>query len=390
MPDRPKLCYVIYEYSRDTDRHYFHLYEFLELLAKDVDLFVIALGGDRPDIPGVAHAEVLSRESQSPTAHRRYAHPGMGATFKALHRARKLGYRRVFVHYSFPVARRAALYGRLRGMQVYLWHSILVHKLIEDVDGNRLMSWLHHLTFRLVHGLVTSSTYMKSYYVKEFRLPEHKVKVVRSSISLERFDPDQYDRAAERARLGYGPDDKVVLYVHGLERGKGCLELPEITSLVRARVPESRFEIVGDGSRRDEIVAELERRQMTDRVTMRGRIPNTEIMKFYAAADIFIMPSRFEEFSRVLLEAMAMGVPFVSSDGSGPILSYVSPTQKDWVVPAMRTAEFAQRTVQLLQNDDARRHLSEHGREYVRRFALDRQRDEFMMEVLEANPPADG
>lgn len=220
-------------------------------------------------------------------------------------------------------------------------------------------------------------------------MARHRVKVVRASISLSRFDPSRFDRDEERRKLGYTPADKVVLWVHGLERGKGCLELPEIASLVRARVPEACFEVIGDGSRRPEIEAELERRHMSDRVRMRGRVPNVDVMRWYVAADLFIMPSRFEEFSRVLLEAMAMGLPFVSSDGSGPILAYVSERQKAWVVPAMRTAEFAQKAALLLQDPAERAALAAHGIEYVRRFSLERARDEFLAEVMDLTPIRD-
>lgn len=387
MHEKPKLCYVIWEYERHTDRHYFHLYEFLELLARDVDMFVISLGGDRPEIPGVTRAEVITRNRGGHDTYRRYGVPAIADTLRYLIAARRLGYRTFFVHYSFPVARRAALLARLTGARVYLWHSILVEKLLEDVGGSRLAMPLHHLTFRMVHAIVTGNAYMKNYYQRTFRLPPRKVKVVRSSISLRRFDPTAYDREQERRQLGYGPDELVVLWVHGLERGKGCLELPEIASIVYAKVPEARFEVVGDGTRRPEIEAELERRHISERVRMRGSVPNAEIMRYYAAADLFIMPSRFEEFSRVLLEAMAMGVPFVASDGSGPILSYVSEPQKAWVVPALRTNEFAQKVVLLLRDPAERERLAAHGKDYVRKFSLERARDEFMMEVMGLSPP---
>lgn len=386
MEERPKLCYVLWEYERTTDRHYFHIYELLELLAQEIDLYVVSLGGERPEIPGAAGSEVVCKTPHSVRGHKQTYLPGILKTFEVLARLRRAGYKNFFIHYSFPVARRAALFGRLTGARVFLWHSILVHKLLEDVGDGKLAHALHKATFRMVHVLVTSSDYMRRYYEKEFGLPRHRVKVVRASISLERFDPRRFQREEERRKLGYGPGDKVVLWVHGLERGKGCLELPEIASLVRARVPEAFFEVVGDGSRRAEIEAELERRHMSDRVRMRGRVPNVDILPYYVAADLFIMPSRFEEFSRVLLEAMAMGLPFVASDGSGPILGYVSDRQKPWIVPAMRTAEFAQKAALLLQDPAERAALAAHGKEYVRRFSLERARDEFLMEILGVGP----
>lgn len=373
MAARPKLCYVLFEYQKRTDRHYYHLYELLEVLARDVDLFVIALRGDVPEIAGATHCAVMTRTSGA---------AAIAESLALLLRARRLGYRTFFVHYAMPIARRAAILCRLTGGRVYLWFSILVDKLLEDVDAGRVERPIHALTFRMVHGLVTSSRAMAAYYVEAFHLPPAKVKVVTSSVSLARFDPARYDRPREREALGHAPGDLVVLFVHGLERGKGALEIPEIASLVRARVPQVLFEIVGDGSRRAEIEAELRRRHMDDRVRLRGRVANLDVARYYAAADLFIMPSRFEEFSRTLLEAMAMGLPFVASDGSGPTLDYVSERQRPWIVPSLRTAEFAQKTAMLLQDVAERAALSAHGREVVREFSLERTRRELMREVL--------
>ncbi|UBF25924.1 glycosyltransferase family 1 protein [Kovacikia minuta CCNUW1] len=140
------------------------------------------------------------------------------------------------------------------------------------------------------------------------------------------------EREAARQEFGIAPDEKLVLYVGRFDPRKG------IETLVRAVRRSTLWEtgkvklFIGGGSRPghsdghereriEEIVAEL---GMGDRVHFPGRLSPEELPTYYAAADVSVVPSHYEPFGLVAIEAMACGTPVVASDVGGLQFTVVS------------------------------------------------------------------
>jgi glycosyltransferase involved in cell wall biosynthesis len=87
-------------------------------------------------------------------------------------------------------------------------------------------------------------------------------------------------------------------------------------ALVAAGV-DARLTLVGDGPRSDALEARVRDRGLSDRVTFAGRVGQDEIGAFYKAADVFCLPSFAEGVPVVLMEAMASGLPVVSTAVNG-------------------------------------------------------------------------
>jgi glycosyltransferase involved in cell wall biosynthesis len=111
------------------------------------------------------------------------------------------------------------------------------------------------------------------------------------------------DRARARAELGITPDARVVLYVGRLDREKGTRLLAEAWPQVRT--PDATLIVAGDGPERDLLVG----------ADLRGTVTN--VATYYAAADVFVLPSESEGISNALLEAMASGLPTIATDVGG-------------------------------------------------------------------------
>ena len=105
--------------------------------------------------------------------------------------------------------------------------------------------------------------------------------------------------------------------------------------------------IVGDGPEKQNLEFRIQDLGLSDKVKFLGWIPNEEIYQYYAIADVFIMPSEEEGFPRVLLETMAMGVPFVSSDAGG-VKEIVPPEFLNYVVKIGDTKTFSLKIKELL------------------------------------------
>jgi glycosyltransferase involved in cell wall biosynthesis len=147
-------------------------------------------------------------------------------------------------------------------------------------------------------------------------LPGIRTLVVPNGVDVERF-----------AQLPSVPKRGVtVLSVGAVKARKGVLPLVHAMVEVRRQVPNAQCVIIGSLDLEPDYVAEVkaavQRNGLQDAVHLLGRVPDDVLMEWYAAADVFALPSlnigwKFEGFGLSLLEASAAGLPVVSTRGSG-------------------------------------------------------------------------
>src|SRR3989449_818587 len=141
-----------------------------------------------------------------------------------------------------------------------------------------------------------------------------RLSIVYNGVDLERFHPRNRhaERRAARAEIGVAADAWTLLFVgSGFER-KGLATAVDALAVLSDR--SSRLIVVGKGSIRSF-------RDRAVRLGVDGRItwlgPRPDIERWYAAADVVVLPSRYEPFGNVHLEAIASGVPVVASAAAG-------------------------------------------------------------------------
>ncbi len=147
-----------------------------------------------------------------------------------------------------------------------------------------------------------------------YGVPETRLTVVYNGVDLTRFHPDHraQHRAAGRAEAGVGAEAWVALFAgSGFER-KGLDTA--IESLAALGDRRSRLLVVGKGDARP-YRRLAERLAVADRVTWLGARPDIE--RWYAAADVLVLPTRYEPFGNVHLEALASGLPVVTTTAAG-------------------------------------------------------------------------
>lgn len=131
----------------------------------------------------------------------------------------------------------------------------------------------------------------------------------RRGVDAAQFHPG-HARPEMRARLSGGhPDETILLYVGRLSNEK---QLDKIRAVLTT-VPGTRLALVGDGPAR----TDLERHFAGTPTTFLGYLRGEELYSAYASADIFVFPSAMETFGLVLIEAMASGLPVVTSRVGG-------------------------------------------------------------------------
>ncbi|WP_402469237.1 glycosyltransferase family 4 protein [Isoptericola aurantiacus] len=191
-----------------------------------------------------------------------------------------------------------------------------------------------------------------------------------------------------RARYGIPADAPVVLCAARLVARKGQDTLVRAMPAVLRDVPAARLLIVGDGPDADRLrrlVAEL---GLGDRVVLAGGHPHTAMPAFYAASDVFAMPSRsrrggleVEGLGIVYLEAQAAGLPVLVGD-SGGAPDAVQDGETGFVVDGTDPDDVADRLRLLLGDPERRRRLGAAGPGWVRGAWTWDQRFEILQGLL--------
>jgi glycosyltransferase involved in cell wall biosynthesis len=172
--------------------------------------------------------------------------------------------------------------------------------------------------------------------------------------------------ASLRARLGLPPGARILLTIGRLSREKGHRDLVRAIHVLRALRQELEFRlvIVGDGPERAGI------RTLTSALGLEGEVllagHQSNVQPFYALADLFVLPSRSEGSPNVLLEAMAAGVPVVST-GVGGVPEIVRHGESALLVKAGDTRAMAEAILRLLQDSGLARSLAQAASQAVSR-----------------------
>lgn len=139
---------------------------------------------------------------------------------------------------------------------------------------------------------------------------EQRLHVMRNGVDLQRFRP--LPQAQVRQELGLSGAPLLLSVGYLIERKGHHISIEALAELLPSH-PDARLLIIGEGEERPRLLALAKRLGVEARVTLTGAIPNTELLRWYSAADVLILASSREGWANVLLEAMACGTPVVAT-----------------------------------------------------------------------------
>lgn len=140
-----------------------------------------------------------------------------------------------------------------------------------------------------------------------------RAKIIPNLIDAKRFAYDPTLRSRTRQKLGLLDGDFAVIHVGRLDREKNPKELLEIFRGIRVREPRARLISVGSGPMEREVHQYAGQLGIDESVEFLGR--QEDIVPYLQAADVFVLPSLYEGFGIVAVEAQAAGLPCVLSTG---------------------------------------------------------------------------
>jgi glycosyltransferase involved in cell wall biosynthesis len=199
-------------------------------------------------------------------------------------------------------------------------------------------------------------------------VPAERVFVVPNGVAADTFTPREADPALRaKYRLGGRP---VFGYVSNLDHAREGQELlVEATARLRSRGREMACLIVGDGRRRPELERLAASLGVSDLVVFTGAVPHSQIQRYYALIDVFVVPRRPERAARLVtplkpLEAMALGRPVVVSE-LPPLVEITDPDERGLSFPPEDAHALAATIERLVDNPALRHRIADAGRRWV-------------------------
>jgi D-inositol-3-phosphate glycosyltransferase len=189
-------------------------------------------------------------------------------------------------------------------------------------------------------------------------LPQ-RIQVVPCGVDLERFQPAA--QLESRARLGFHQPERLILYVGRFDPIKGVDRLLAAAARLRRAVP-LRVVLVGGGEEDAPEVRALRalcsELSLEDCVTFAGRRSHGDLPDYYRAADVLVLPSYYESFGLVVLEALASGTPVVATR-VGAVEDIVRNGVNGWVVSDNTPESLAEGVRQVLEQQGSQRMMAD-------------------------------
>jgi glycosyltransferase involved in cell wall biosynthesis len=243
-----------------------------------------------------------------------------------------------------------------------------------DVPGYDVRyKWLYpflqpplHLIWRGASSLTANSSELKTLAL-QFRPNEH-IEVIPNGIDLERF------HAAPL--LPKGQDDTFnILCVARLVERKGIADLIQAAGYIRQKRKNFKIIFVGRGDKEAEFRALTAQLGLDQWVEFRGMVLHHDVPKVYSEADVFVLPSLNEGMSNAVLEAMASGLPIITTytGGTAEMLR-----GNGLLIPKQSPDAIAKAVLELWEHDDLRASMGHRSRSIAETMSWSRVADDYL------------
>jgi len=229
------------------------------------------------------------------------------ASAGTLRKTRERGYAFdvIDAHYFYPAGVAAALLGRYFGKPVVITaRGSDINQIAQHAIPRKLIVWAARRA-----GAVVAVSHALKLRLEELGVDSAKIVVLRNGVDADAFRP--LDRGAERSRLGIS--GRLLISVGNLVEHKGN----DLVIRSLRCFTETILCLIGDGPDRARLESVAREIGVAQRVRFVGQVPQSELPRYYSAADALVLASSREGWPNVLLEAMACGTPVVASRVGG-------------------------------------------------------------------------
>lgn len=223
---------------------------------------------------------------------------------------------------------------------------------------DRVVCWQEKSACLGADMLVASTRFHANMIEQEYGMQSGRIRILPLGINISAFDGKKRQRGTEPFR---------VLYVSRLEKRKGTQALLDAIPKVLASHPDTEFVLVGsdrkhaEGGKTHAEYFRSKHPELNDKVKFLGIVPGEELTGWYRNSDLFVVPSLYESFGLIYLEAMAAGLALVGGRGGG-IPEVVADGETGFLVDASEGDVLVRRINELIGDEALRARMGEAGR----------------------------
>jgi glycosyltransferase involved in cell wall biosynthesis len=227
----------------------------------------------------------------------------------------------------------------------------LRHRLLYNAFTKRMMEQQERLAGEHASLVLADSQYSARNLERELGIDAARLQVLTTPIDLARFRPAS----------GVPSQPPYIVSVSRLMRGKGIRQLIQAFRTVADRTRDVELHIVGEGPERADLADLGAQLGLGSRLRLRGPLHDAELIEAYRNARLFALASRQESLGIVVLEALACGLPVVSTASGGPA-DYVIPGKNGFLVPVGDVHALAENMLALLEKPEEASRMGAAGR----------------------------
>lgn len=195
--------------------------------------------------------------------------------------------------------------------------KLVFHEHGEIYNKTRLNPFVLRLFQSKVDLFLAVSNGIKQKLIERANIDQKRIKILYNFVDLNKFNRNRitWNIQEERRRLGIGEKDFVVGLSGRIIERKGWRDFIEVAKLLLENGSIFKFLIASIGRDKDKMLKMIRDYKLDDKIQYLGY--QSDMVKFYSLLDCFVMPSHWEGMPMTQLEAMAMGIPLVCTNGPG-------------------------------------------------------------------------
>lgn len=210
---------------------------------------------------------------------------------------------------------------------------------------------IFRLIWKKAYAVISNSEGLKQLALKTD--PKQKIGIIYNGIDTEKFQPNNNLKNKDKFIITPGASR--------ITDRKGLNYLIEAIKKLSEKYPQIYLEIMGDGNAREKLETLTESLNLKDKVKFLGRIPREEIAPYYQRASVFVLPSFNEGMSNAMLEALAVGLPIITTD-TGGAKELVKEGENGYIIKTRDVDDIVGKIEILINNPELKNKLGEASR----------------------------